>query len=298
VPARYIDSSALVGTTLHVTGFDSTTASGRDLYAVDLGTKQVQKLVTANVLSPVRASGNTVLWAEFNGLRRLTAGATTPATISGTTGQCTDLLVAGQFIYCSIGGSARFGVSDFGIQRIPVSGGAMTWVKESLNRARLAFVAPYLFHVGTTDNFSSFANLGAVDATDGMDQVFASGGTLQSDFVMADAQALYFVETGSTSRLTRAPFDSTSSSVIVTGGWLDRDLTVLRGGDVFTVTKVGTTTGLWKISTTTPTDRALVLSDADLRANDSVRPEALHPNGNGWLFITESVVYRTLAAAQ
>ncbi|MFZ4759484.1 MAG: hypothetical protein ACOYLX_15085 [Burkholderiaceae bacterium] len=36
VPARYANSTALVGTTLYVTGIDSTSAQGKDLYAVDL----------------------------------------------------------------------------------------------------------------------------------------------------------------------------------------------------------------------------------------------------------------------
>lgn len=298
IPVRFIDSTALVGSTLYVTGFDSTSATARDLYAVNLTTKQVDRLATGTVLSPVRASGNSVLWAELNGLRRLSVGATTPTTISGTTGQCTDLVEAGGFIYCSIGGDPRQGVSSFGIRRIPSGGGAFTWTKQFLNRARLAFVAPFLFYVGTTDNFSSFATLGAVDTTDGMDINLVSGGVLQRDFVMGDTQALYFVETGATSKLTRSPYDSPTTSVLLTGDWFSRDTTVLQQGQLFTVSKVGPTLGLWRVPLSDPNGRGLVLSAEDLRATDSDRPEAVYQTQATWLFVTGSMVYRTVGAAQ
>lgn len=298
VPARFVDSTALVGTTLYVTGFDSTSAQGRDLYAVDLTTKQVQRVASGTVLSPVRASGQTVLWAELNGLRRLQAGSTTPTTITGTTGQCTDLLEAGGFIYCSIGGDPRFGVSSFGIRRIPSAGGPFTWTKQFLNRARLAFVAPFIFYVGTTDNFSSFSHLGAVDPTDGLDQVVVSGGSLQSDFVLASREGYFFVERGAQSTLTQVPFDSETARAVLTGDGFDRASTVLQGGDVFTVTKVGPTLGLWRVPLSNPTSRTLTLTAADLSATDLERPTGLHPVGSGWLFVTDSVVYRTVGAAQ
>ncbi|MDX2015897.1 MAG: hypothetical protein SFW67_37230 [Myxococcaceae bacterium] len=298
VPARYVDSTALVGTTLYVTGFDSTSAQGRDLYAVDLTTKQVQRVASGTVLSPVRASGQTVLWAELNGLRRLPAGSTTPTTITGTTGQCTDLVEAGGFIYCSIGGDPRFGVSSFGIRRIPSAGGPFTWTKQFLNRARLAFVAPFVFYIGTTDNSSSFANLGAVDTSDGMDQVVVSGGALQSNFVLASQQGFFFVESGAQSKLTQVPFDSPMERVLLTGDWFDRASTVLQGGDVFTVTKVGPTLGLWRVPLANVGARSLTLTAADLQATDQERPEAVYPQGSGWLFVTNSVVYRTVGAGQ
>lgn len=300
VPLQYINSTALVGGRLFLEGSNSTSAMGRDLYAVDLVTKQVESLATGTVRSPLATSGQAVFWTDSTGVRRL-AGApgSQPSTITGLADWCTDLLVTAQHVYCSVGGSPRYGVSAFGIKRLPIAGGTWTWARSSLNYARLAWAAPYLFYVGSTDNFSSFKVLGAVDTTNADDQTVVSGGPLDGSFVMVDENAFYFVEnaTGG-AKLNRAPFAGGASTVVLTGQWLDRKTTVLSGDAVFSVAKVGGVDGLWRAPLTQPGTPALVLSGADLGVTTTRSTTQLHAHGGGWLFVTGSSVQRTVGPAQ
>lgn len=299
VPLQYVMSTALVGDRLFVSGTSSLQATGRDLYVVDLGTKQTQLLATAALQSPLATNGSSVFWTETTGARRLTSGSTTPTTITGLNGSCADLLVTGQHLYCGYGGSARYGVSGFGIKRIPLAGGTVTWVKEFLNSPRMAFASPYLFYVGTTDNYSSFGNLGAYDTTDGMDQVLASGGVLDSRFIMVDADAFYFARNESGATIERMPYTATQGTDLITSeSGLSRDTTVLQGGNLFTFAKVGGVEGLWQVPLTTPTARSVVLSAADLKVTSQASVTNLHAKGTGWLFVTGSTVYRTVPPAQ
>jgi len=299
VPMQYVFSTALVGDRLFVSGTSSLQATGRDLYVIDLATKQTQRLATAALQSPLATNGTSVFWTETTGARRLAAGSTTPTTITGLNGYCADLLVTGQHLYCGYGGSARLGVSGFGIKRLPLAGGTVTWVKEFLNSPRMAFAAPYLFYVGTTDNYSSFGNLGVYDTTDGMDQVLASGGVLDSRFIMVDDDAFYFVRNQTGATLERMPYTATQSTDLITSeSGLSRDSTVLQGGSLFTVAKVGGVEGLWKVPLAAPTTRSVVLSADDLKVTSQASVASLHSQGAGWLFVTGSTVYRTVAPAQ
>ncbi|MBE2249038.1 MAG: hypothetical protein IAE78_05755 [Myxococcus sp.] len=299
VPVQYVFSTALVGDRLFVTGVTSLQANGRDLYVVDLVTKQTQRLAMGTVLSPVATNGTSVFWTEAMGARRLGPGETQPTTISGLNGYCADLLVTSQHLFCGYGGSARLGVSGFGIKRVPLAGGAVTWVKEFLNSARMALGAPYLFYVGTTDNFASFATLGAIDTTDGSDQVLVSGGALDSRFIMVDADAYYFVSNQTGATLTRMPFTAAQSTDLVTSeSGLSRDTTVLQGDSLFTVAKVGGVEGLWRVPVANPSGRSLVLSAADLKVTAQTSTSNLHATSGDWVFVTGSTVYRTVGAGR
>jgi len=163
----------------------------------------------------------------------------------------------------------------------------------------MAFAAPYLFYVGTTDNYSSFGNLGVYDTTDGMDQVLASGGVLDSRFIMVDDDAFYFVRNQTGATLERMPYTATQSTDLITSeSGLSRDSTVLQGGSLFTVAKVGGVEGLWKVPLAAPTTRSVVLSADDLKVTSQASVASLHSQGAGWLFVTGSTVYRTVAPAQ
>lgn len=299
LPAQYVHSVALVGTQLFVTSTSSLNQSARDLSAVDLSTKQLRPIASNTVLSPLASANGALFWGEAMGLRRLDQGMAQPATIAGLDYGCSDLVIMGQFAYCGIGGNARYGVSSFGIKKLPLAGGTATFAKSYLNYPRLAAVPPYLFYVGTTDNQYSFKTLGAVDTTDGADQVVLSGGALDSSFVMADTDAYYFVEYGSsTATLGRVPFDATATTPLVSGTGFRRDTTVLRSGEVFTVAKVGTQEGLWRVPFSAPSSRSLVLTSVDLQWTANGGPSHVLANGAGWIFVSGATVYRTLAPNQ
>ncbi|MBL8919733.1 MAG: hypothetical protein JNJ54_12775 [Myxococcaceae bacterium] len=299
LPAQYVHSVALIGAQLYVTSTASLNQSARDLSAIDLSTKQVRPLASNVVLSPLATANGSLLWGEAMGLRRLEQSATQPVTIAGLDSGCSDLVVMGAFAYCSVGGNARYGVSSFGIKKLPLAGGTATFVKSYLNYARLAAVAPYLFYVGTTDNQYSFKTLGAVDSRDGTDQVVLSGGVLDSGFVLADPDAYYFVEYGnSTATLGRVPFDATTTTPLVSGTGFRRDTTVLRAGELFTVAKVGTQEGLWRIPLAAPSSRSLVLTSTDLQWTANGGPSHVLANGSGWLFVSGATVYRTVTPNQ
>ena len=299
IPIQYVMSTVLVGDRLFVSGLSSLQATGRDLTVVDLTTRQTQVLATATVLSPLATNGTSVFWTDTTGVRRLTPGSTTPTTISGLSGYCADLLVTSQEVYCGYGGSARYGVDAFGIKRMPLSGGTFTWAKRFLNSARMAFAAPYLLYVGTTDNSSSFGNLGAFDTSDNTDQVLASGGILDSRFIMADDDAFYFVRNQSGATIERMPYTATQGTDLVTSeNGLARDSTVLQGGTLFTVAKVGGVEGLWQVPVAAPTTRSMVLTATDLKVTPQAGVSNLHAQGTGWLFVTGSTVYRTVSPAQ
>jgi hypothetical protein len=299
VPIQYVMSTALVGDRLFVSGLSSLQANGRDLYAVDLTTKQTQLLATATVLSPLASNGTSVFWTDTTGVRRLTPTSTTPTTLTGLSGYCADLLVTNQEVFCGYGGSARYGVDAFGIKRMPLTGGAFTWAKQFLNSARMAFSAPYLLYVGTTDNYSSFGNLGAFDTSDNTDQVLASGGMLESRFIMADDNAFYFVRNQSGATIQRMPYTATQGTDLLTSeSGIARDTTVLQGSNLFTVAKVGGVEGLWQVPLSTPTARSVVLSAAELKVTAQTSVSNLQSQGAGWLFVTGSTVYRTVSPAQ
>lgn len=299
LPAQYVHSVALIGTQLYVTSTMSLSQAARDLSAVDLTTKQVRAVATSSVLSPLTTSNGALYWGEAMGLRRLDQGASQPVQLAGLDSGCSDLVVMGQFAYCGIGGNARYGVSSFGIKKLPLTGGTATFVKSYLNYPRLVGVAPYLFYIGTTDNQYSFKTLGAVDTTDGTDQVVLSGGVLDSSFVMADTDAYYYVEYGSsTATLGRVPFDATTTTPLVSGTGFMRDTTVLRSGELFTVAKIGTQEGLWRVPFSAPSSPSLVLSNVDLQWTANGGPSHLLANGAGWLFVSGNTVYRTLTPNQ
>lgn len=299
IPIQYVMSTALVGNRLFVSGLSSLQANGRDLYVVDLTTKQTQQLATATVLSPLATNGASVYWTDTTGVRRIVPGSTTPTTITGLSGYCADLLVANQELFCGYGGSARYGVDAFGIKRLPLGGGTFTWAKRFLNSPRMAFAAPYLFYVGTTDNYSSFGNLGAFDTSDNTDQVLASGGILDSRFIMVDDDAFYFARNQTGATIERMLYTATQSTDLITSeSGISRDTTVLQGGSLFTVAKVAGVEGLWQVPVAAPTTRSVVLTAADLKMTSQDSVSNLHMQGAGWLFVTGSTVYRTIAPAQ
>lgn len=297
LPFRSPVSTAIAGGRLFVTGYTSTSAQGTDLVAIELATKQVQTIAMGAVRSPLAKAGNDVLWTDAMGLRRLAPGAMVPATTAGLTSFCSDLLVDGASVYCGISGDARIGVSGLGIKKFPLAGGTATWSKTYLNNAHFTVGGGYLFYVGTTDNFSSFTNLGAVDLSDGMDQVLATGGSLSSSFILADADSFYFVQSQGGATLTRMPFTSTTGVDLLTSSvGIDRDSTVMKDGAIVTYATVGGVEGVWKVPVANPSQRSLVLDRADLRIS-TYGPTELLADGDGWIFITGNVVYRTIRPA-
>ncbi len=296
LPFRYSNSLRVAGNRAFVTGYTTYSSMGVDLTMIDLTNKQQTSLATANVRSPLTVSGSDVLWTDGTGLRRLSPGSTQASTVAGMNVFCADLLVEGSSIYCSWYGDARLGVSYYGIKKYPLAGGAPTTVKSSLNNAVMAASGGYLFYVGTTDNFSSFSNLGAVDLTDNSDQVLASGGSLDR-FILADADSFYFLQHGSGSTITRMPFTSTQGTDLLTSEeGIDRDSTVMKNGVITTYAKVGGVQGLWSVPVANPTQRTLLLDKTDLHIG-TYGPTELVADGNGWLFITDNVVYRAIAPA-
>lgn len=296
---QYVFSAVIAGDQLFVATTASLNQGARDLVAVDLTSKQPRSVATGKVFSPLTVKNGSVFWGEAMGLRRLDRGMTTPSTIPGLDYGCSDLVVSGQFIYCGIGGDARYGLSGLGIKKLPVAGGVATWARSYLNFPHLAAVGQYVFYVGTTDNQYSFKNLGAYDTTANDDQVVVSGGSLDSKFVMADTNAFYFVEyRNADAVLARAPFDSTTSIDLLKGSSIQRETTVLQASAIFTIAKVGAEQGLWKVSLNDPAQRALVLNWSDLHGTAQDGPSHLLSLGDGWLFISGSTVYRTVAPNQ
>lgn len=296
---QYVSSAVLAGDQLFVTTTASLNQSARDLTAVDLTSKQTRTVARGKVYSPLTVKNGTVFWGEATGLRRLDPGMTTPTTIPGLDYGCSDLVVSGQFLYCGIGGDARYGLSGLGIKKLPLAGGTATWARSYLNFPHLAAVGQYVFYIGTTDNQYSFKNLGAYDTTANDDQVVVSGGSLDSKFVMADTDAFYFVEyRNNDAVLARAPFDSQSAIDLLKGSGIQRETTVLQPSDVFTIAKVGMEEGLWKVSLTNPAERSLVLNMADLHGTSQAVPSHLLARADGWLFISGTTVYRTVAPNQ
>jgi hypothetical protein len=282
---------------LFVTGSTTSSNQGFDLVAIDLATRQQQTIAMASVRSPLTKVAQDVLWTDSTGLRRLAPGSTVASTTAGLTSSCSDLLVDGAFVYCGIYGDARIGVSGLGIRKFPLAGGTATWAKTSLNNAHFTVGGGYLFYTGTTDNFSSFTNLGAIDLGDGMDQVLASGGSLNNGFILADADSFYFVQSQGGATLTRMPFTSTQGTDLLTSSvGLDRDSTVMKDGAIFTYATVSGVEGLWKVPVANPAQKALVLDRADLRIT-TYGPTELQAAGDEWLFVTGNVVYRTVRPA-
>ncbi|MBL8937171.1 MAG: hypothetical protein JNM69_21610, partial [Archangium sp.] len=180
-----------------------------------------------------------------------------------------------------------------------LAGGTATWARSYLNYPHFAAVGQYVFYGGTTDNQYSFKNIGAYDTTANDDQVVVSGGSLDSKFVMADTDAFYFVEyRNADAVLARAPFDSANAIDLLTGSGIMRETTVLQPSEIFTIAKVGMEEGLWKVSLTNPAQRSLVLNMADLHGTSQAGPSHLLSRGDGWLFISGTTVYRTVAPNQ
>jgi hypothetical protein len=287
------------GDQLYLTSTTSLNQSARDLLAVNLTTKQTRTVASQTVLSPLAVGGGSVFWAERTGLRRLTSPTATPTTISGLDYGCSDLLVSGQALYCGIGGDARYGVSSFGIKKLPLAGGTATWTKTYLNYPHLAAIGQYVFYVGTTDNQYSFKTMGAWDTSMNDDMPLVSGGSLDSSFVMADAYSFYFVEyPGTEAVLHRVLFDTNADVQVASGTGFLKDTTVLQSGALVTIAKLGAEEGLWQVGLTAPSTRTLVLSAADLKKTATTGPSHVRATSDGLVFITGNTVYRTVAPMQ
>ncbi len=291
----YVTSTALLGDRLYVAASPGS-GSWMSLYEVTLGTGQTRQ-VPGTVRSPLAQNGSELFFTDEAGARRLTPGSTTSTAIPGMGTWCNSLLVAGQKLYCGIGGDARYGVSGFGVKQLPLAGGTATWLKSYLNYPHLAAAGQYVFYVGTTDNTYSFANLGAVDTTNGQDQVVVSGGALDSKFVMADAQAFYFVRhAGSTSTLVRTRYEAAQGDDVLTGRGIFTDTTVLDGANVYTITAVDGVDGLWRVPVASPASKELLLGKADMGPS-TYGPSHLHRAGAEWVFVSGASVYRAFTPA-
>ncbi|MBL9039698.1 MAG: hypothetical protein JNG84_14370 [Archangium sp.] len=268
--------------------------NGRDVFDIDLATNGAQRVATDSAWSPLTSDGTRVYWTDTTGVRALTPGSTQLATITGLRRWCNALLPLGQNLYCAYGGSARqIGVSGYGIVRVPLTGGAETWVKTYLNATRLAASGPYLFYAGTTDNLSSFTNIGAVDTTSGDDQVLITGSSANSRVLFADSEAFYFEANDAPgTRLVRVPLDSPQMvDVVRTGGVLSE--TTSFNGAFTTFASIDGVRGVWRVPAVVPAQRVRLLNESDL--GTATQPDALITSGEVIYFVSKGVVSRAFA---
>jgi hypothetical protein len=271
--------------------------AGDSLYLSVAGTSIVEVNLTSGArrdvatgeqrISPLTANGSHLFYASATGLHRVAIGTTLVESVMGLSGSCTSLLADAQHVYCGTGGDPRYGVSYFGIDRVPVGGGVRSDVVGSLNYPRMAKWQNLLFHVGTTDNYSSFAVMGVTDLNDMSGQSLVSGGPLGSRFVLADSAAFYFLDG---QKLTRAPYDNSMAPALAEVTQLRQETTVADGSAVFAIGEAGGQGGLYKLPVTGGPAEKLV-GEADL-GGDSSDVVALLKSGDRWLVVTSSAVYR------
>jgi hypothetical protein len=238
-------------------------------------------------LSPLTTNGSHLFYASSTGLHRVAVGSTTVENLTGLNGSCFSLLADAQYVYCGTGGSAQYGVSYYGIDRVPVAGGVRSDVVSYLNYPRMAKWQNLLFHVGTTDNYSSFAVMGVTDLNDMSGQSLVSGGPLGSRFVLADALAFYFLDG---QKLTRAPYDNSMAPALAEVTELRQETTIADGDAVFAIGKVAGQGGLYKVPVNGGAAQKL-LGEADF-GGDSNDVVALIKSGDRWLIVTSSAVFR------
>lgn len=255
---------------------------------VNLASGARRDVVTGELrLSPLTANASHLFYASSTGLHRVAIGTTTVESVMGLNGSCFSLLADAQHVYCGTGGDPRFGVSPFGIDRVPVSGGVRSDVVSYLNYPRMAKWQNLLFHVGTTDNFSSFAVMGVTDLNDMSGQSLVSGGPLGSRFVLADAAAFYFLDAQT---LTRAPYDNSMAPALAPVTELRQETTVADGSAVFAIGESAGQGGLYRLPVTGgPAEKLVGEADFGGDSNDVV---ALLKAGDRWLVVTSSAVYR------
>ena len=265
-------------------------ASDTSVVEVDLTTGTQRNLKTGELrVSPLASNGSHLFYASSTGLHRVAVGSTTVEDLSGLAGTCSSLLADAQHVYCGVGGDPRLGVSYFGIDRGPVGGGVRTDVVSYLNYPAMAKVGNLLFHVGTTDNYASFAVMGVTDLNDMSGQSLVSGGALDSNFVLADSDAFYFLGEG---KLTRAPFDNSASRELAATTWLRQETTVADGSAVFAISSIGGHGGLYRLAITGGAEK--LVDVADLGGNlDAI--SALFKSGTSWVVVTNTAVYRVRA---
>ncbi|MFZ5442458.1 MAG: hypothetical protein ACOZQL_20785 [Myxococcota bacterium] len=286
--ATYVLSAAATSSALYVSLSDGTSTS---VAALDLATGARTDLETgATRVSPLATNGTHLFYASSTGLHRVAAGSTSVENLTGLSGSCSSLLADAQFVYCGVGGDPRYGVDAYGIDRLPVAGGTRTRLVSFLNYPRMAKVDNLLFHIGTTDNYSSFAVLGVTDLNDRSGQSLVSGGALDSDFILADQAAYYFLQsTGSTWTLTRVPFDNTANRDLLSSTGLRRETTVTDGAAVWTIAEVNGQSGLFRLPIGGGMEKVVDVADLGGR-RDAI--SALLPSPGGWLVVTPTVVYR------
>jgi hypothetical protein len=282
--ATGITSAALASNTLYLSVAGSTSSS---IVEVDLASGTRRDVTTGERISPLAVNGSHLFYASSTGLHRVALGSVTVENLSGLNGSCYSLLADAQHVYCGVGGDPRLGVSYYGIDRLPVGGGVRTDVVSYLNYPSMAKVGNLLFHVGTTDNFSSFAVMGVTDLNDMSAQSLVSGGPLGSRFVLADAAAFYFLD-GQT--LTRAPFDNSPSKALAAVGWLRQETTIADGSSVVAVGEVNGVGGLYRLPI--GGGAAVKLADEADFGGNSDDVTAILKSGDRWLVVTSSSVYR------
>ncbi|MFZ5470121.1 MAG: hypothetical protein ACOZIN_11855 [Myxococcota bacterium] len=290
--ADFVGSSTLAGERLFAAGPPTTGSSNSNVVELTLSTGQVRTLATQlESCSPLSANGTHLFWATTSGLSRVALGGTTIEPVSGLFSTCTSLLASSQQVFCGLGGNAKYGVDAFGVQSVPVSGGSAQQVVSFLNYPSLSLVGTFLFHLGTSDNYYSYAHLGVTDLSDGFQQTLVSGGILDSHFLLTDAQAYYFVrEDGAQQTLVRTAFDAAQGTDLFTGEGLRYQCSVATGTEVWTFADVGGNQGLFRVPVSGGTPER-VLSAADV-GGDLYEVTSLHRRGNEWLVVSGTEVYR------
>ena len=289
--AQHAYKTAVAGTTLYAAGPATQGATTLSLAELSLATGTVRTIATEQTIrSPLSHNGSNLYWVDSAGLQRLGADGATIESIPGLANWCNSLVVSSTTAFCGIGGDAKYGVSYYGVKSLPLKGGSAAWVVSSLNYPRMALQKNLLFYVGTTDNYYSFGKVGVTDVSDGFQQWLVSGGALDSDFILADAGAYYFVsDDGNAQTLVRVAYSEASGKELLTGKGIRSETTVAEGSEVVTVAEVAGVKGVYRVSTETKGTPALWLSAADL-GGDSV--EWLWRVENDWVFVTGTQVRR------
>ena len=295
-----IETVATITASVGVTG---ATVAGNSLYLsvaqaadvsvveVNLSTRTRRDLATGEQrLSPLASNGSHLFYASSTGLHRVAIGGTNVESVTGISGSCYSLLADAQYVYCGEGGDPRYGVSSYGIRRLPVTGGVRSTVVSYLNYPSMAKEGNLLFHVGTTDNYASFAVMGVTDLNDMSGQSLVSGGPLGSRFVLADSSAFYFLDGAN---LTRAPFDNTTTPPLAVVSGLRRETTVADGSAVFAIGEVATKGGLYRLPING--GAAQKIADAADFGGDVGEVVALLRSDARWLIVTSSAVYAVRA---
>lgn len=283
--ATGVTGAVVAGNALYLSVAETSNAS---IVEVDLTSSARRDVATGELrVSPLATNGSHLFYASSTGLHRVALGTTTVENLPGLNGSCFSLLADGQHVYCGVGGDPRFGLDAFGIDRLPVTGGARTDVRSSLNYPRMAKWQNLLFHVGTTDNFSSFAVMGVTDLNDMSAQSLVSGGPLGSRFVLADSAAFYFLDGA---KLTRAPYDNSMSPVLAEVSGLRQETTVADGSAVFGIGEIGGVGGLYKVPVTGGAAEKLI-DEADF-GGDVGEVVALLKGTDRWLIVTSTKVFR------